>query len=91
MGQDGQYLKKELVIDSIIKGYFVEAFDITDTENVKFLAEMIAAESAGTTDVEIEPHDIELAVIAASYIKQLVITSQTGCIIRGKHSSKRVA
>lgn len=62
----------------------MHCYNITDTENIKVLAEMIAMETAGCTEASIEKEDVELAVIAASFIKQLVKDNHVGCVIRGE-------
>lgn len=64
----------------------MRCFDITDEYNVKLLSEMIAAESAGCTEVDVDLDDIEKAVMVASYIRQIVRDSQQGCIIREVHN-----
>lgn len=64
----------------------MKCFNITSTDNIKLLSELIAMESAGCTEVSIEKEDVELAVVVASYIRQIVKDSNSGCIIRGTYN-----
>lgn len=57
-------------------------YDITDQHNVDILAQMISAETSGLANAEPEEIDKELAIVVASFIKQLVTHAHVGCIVR---------
>lgn len=64
----------------------MQCFDIKSDDNIELLAQLIAAESAGCTEVEVDKDDIEMAVVTAGFIKQLVNGTHSGCIVREVHN-----
>ena len=62
-------------------------FNITDQENIETLAQLIAAETTGITYAVADEDDVELAVVVAHFIKQVISNTHSGCIIKGGRKS----
>lgn len=59
-------------------------YSINDPDNLEILEQMIAAEKSGIENAIPEFEDVEMAVIVAAFIKQIINNTHTGCIIRGE-------
>lgn len=62
-------------------------FNITDQENIETLAQLIAAETTGITYAIADEDDMELAIVVAHFIKQVISNTHSGCIIKGGRKS----
>jgi hypothetical protein len=51
---------------------------------MELLEKMIASEKSGLANAIPEFEDVEMAVIVAAFIKQVIHNTTTGCIIRGE-------
>lgn len=78
MAPVGLYLRKEPVIVSYAP------YSINDPDNLELLEQMIAAEKSGIANAIPEFEDVEMAVIVAAFIKQIINNTHTGCIVRGE-------
>jgi hypothetical protein len=74
----GQCQRKE---PAIVK---YEPYSINDPDNLELLEKMIAAEKSGIANAIPEYEDVEMAVVVAAFIKQIINSTHTGCIIRGE-------
>ena len=62
-------------------------FNITDQENIETLAQLVAAETSGIVDAVADEDDVELAIVVAHFIKQVISNTHSGCIIKGGRKS----
>ena len=59
-------------------------YDIRDPKNLEILADMIAFETTGSDNAVTDQKDMDLALITAGFIKQIITdTYADGCIIKG--------
>ena len=62
-------------------------FNITDQENIETLAQLVAAETSGIVDAVADEDAVELAIVVAHFIKQVISNTHSGCIIKGGRKS----